>query len=97
VDALSKDFEARLNYPQVTPASFNSEQLAFNASMNRKLKAPLPDMSPRQSCTREISLEEIEAMKRHIKAHGIDTAVGVDGFSYQDCMDIPNEKLLQFF
>jgi hypothetical protein len=54
-------------------------------------------MSSRQSYTREISPEEIETMKRHIKAHGIDTAAGVDSFSYQYCMDIPNEKLLRFF
>ncbi|KAJ7620500.1 hypothetical protein DFH06DRAFT_1010736, partial [Mycena polygramma] len=74
IEALSADFEARLNYPQVTPSSFNAEQLAFNARMNRELKRPPPDASPRQSCTREIMLEEIESMKRHIKAHGIDTA-----------------------
>ncbi|KAJ7606759.1 hypothetical protein DFH06DRAFT_910449, partial [Mycena polygramma] len=71
IDALSTDFEARLNYPQVTPASFDADQLAFNARMNRELKSPPPDASPRQSCTREITLAEVEAMKRHIKAHGI--------------------------
>jgi hypothetical protein len=40
--------------------------------------------------------EEIEAMK-HIKAHCLDTSMGVDGFSYKDCLEIPNEKLLIFF
>ncbi|KAJ7208418.1 hypothetical protein B0H12DRAFT_995449, partial [Mycena haematopus] len=97
VEALSAEFESRLNHPMVMPASFNAEQLAFTERMNKQLKHPLPDTSPRQSYTRDITLGEIEAMKRHIKAHGIDTAMGVDGFSYQDCMDIPNEKLLEFF
>ncbi|KAJ7122094.1 hypothetical protein C8R44DRAFT_537024, partial [Mycena epipterygia] len=97
VEALSADFNTRLNYPQVTPASFNAEQLAFNSRMNKELKHPPPDTSPQQSYTRDITIEEIEAMKRHIKAHGIDTAMGVDGFSYRDCLAIPNEKLLEFF
>jgi hypothetical protein len=96
VTQLSADFEARLNYPKVPPASFNSVQLAFNARMAKELRPP-PDLSPRLSYTRDITIEEIEPMKRHIKAHGLDTAIGVDGFSYQDCLDIPNEKLLEFF
>ena len=97
VTQLSADFEVRSNYPQVTPPSFNAEQLAFNAEMAKKLKNPPPDTSPRQSYTREITIEEIEEMKRHIKAHGLDTAMGVDGYSYKDCMAIPNEKLPEFF
>jgi hypothetical protein len=56
----------------------------MSAEMNKDLKGPLPDNSPGQSYTRDITIEEIEAMKRHIKAHGIDTAMGVDGFSYRD-------------
>jgi hypothetical protein len=36
-------------------------------------------------------------MKCHIKAHGLDTAMGVDGFSYKDYLAIPNDKLLEFF
>ncbi|KAJ6549955.1 hypothetical protein B0H19DRAFT_889939, partial [Mycena capillaripes] len=55
------------------------------------------DTSPRQSYTRDITLEDIEWMKRHITEHGLDTAVGVDSFSYKDCLEIPNEKLLEFF
>ncbi|KAJ6467641.1 hypothetical protein C8R47DRAFT_990337, partial [Mycena vitilis] len=95
---LSADFEARLNFPKVPPASFNAEQLAFNARMAKDLRPP-PDMSPRQSYTRDMTIKEIEEMKRHIKAlnHGLDTAMGVDGFSYEDCLAIPNEKLLEFF
>ncbi|KAJ7181567.1 hypothetical protein C8R43DRAFT_835792, partial [Mycena crocata] len=99
VEALSAEFEARLNHPPVTPTLFNAEQLAFNlnARMNRELKDPPPDTSPLRSYTRDITLEEIEAMKRHIKAHGLDTSMGVDGFSYKDCLAIPNEDLLKFF
>ncbi|KAK6977107.1 hypothetical protein R3P38DRAFT_2439050, partial [Favolaschia claudopus] len=29
--------------------------------------------------------------------NGLDTTVGVDGFSYKDCLQIPNENLLEFF
>ncbi|KAJ6462371.1 hypothetical protein C8R47DRAFT_1026956, partial [Mycena vitilis] len=93
---LSDDFEARLNPPKVAPASFNADQLAFNARIAQNLRPP-PDSSPRQSYTRDITIEEIEEMKRHILAHGIDTAAGVDGLSHEDCMAIPNEKLLEFF
>jgi hypothetical protein len=50
----------------------------------KELKHPPPDTSPRQSYTWDITMEEIEAMKRHIKAHGLDTAMGVDGYSYKD-------------
>jgi hypothetical protein len=82
-----------LIYPTAAAASFNSDQLAFNAGMARNLQPP-PDSSPRQSYTRDITIEE---MKRQIKAHGLDTAMGVNGFSYQDCMAIPNDKLLEFF
>ncbi|KAJ7081141.1 hypothetical protein B0H15DRAFT_747982, partial [Mycena belliarum] len=74
VTALSTEFEGRLNYPRISPASFNTEQLAFNGKMARELSDPLPDNSPQQSYTRDITIKEIEAMKRHIKAHGIDTA-----------------------
>jgi hypothetical protein len=63
----------------------------------RELASEPMDTSPRQSYTREITLEDIEWMKRHITEHGLDTAVGVDGFSYKDCLAIPNEKLLEFF
>jgi hypothetical protein len=90
VTKLSAEFEARLNYPKVTPASFNSDQLAFHARMAKGLHPP-PDSSPRQSYTRDITLDEIEEVKRHIKAHGLDTAMGVDGFSYEDCLAITNE------
>jgi hypothetical protein len=65
--------------------------------MARELATELPDTSPRQSYTRDITLEDIEWMKRHISEHGLDTAVGVDEFSYKDCLEIPNEKLLEFF
>ncbi|KAJ7165482.1 hypothetical protein C8R43DRAFT_816732, partial [Mycena crocata] len=47
--------------------------------------------------TRDITIEDVEWMKRHIKEHGLDTSVGVDDFSYEDCLAIPNEKLLEFF
>ncbi|KAK6981237.1 hypothetical protein R3P38DRAFT_2808333 [Favolaschia claudopus] len=79
------------------PKSFNSDQLAFNTWMARELAAEPPDLSPRQSYTREITLEDVEGMKKHIKKNGLDTAVGVDGFSYKDCLQIPNENLLEFF
>ncbi|KAJ7841808.1 hypothetical protein B0H14DRAFT_3457250 [Mycena olivaceomarginata] len=65
--------------------------------MARELETEPPDMSPHRSYTRDITMEDIEWMKRHIKEHGLDTAVGVDSFSYQDCLDIPNEKLLELF
>jgi ribonuclease HI len=94
---LSSNFEARLNYPAATPASFNAEQLTFNARMARELAFEPPDTSPRQSYTRDITLEEIEEMKLYIKEHGLDTALGVDGFSYKDYLAVPNEKLLEFF
>jgi hypothetical protein len=90
VTELSADFEARLIYPTAAPASFNSDQLAFNAGMTRNSQPP-PDSSPRQYYTPDITIEE---MKRQIKTHGLDTAMGVDGFSYQA---IPNDKLLEFF
>ncbi|KAJ6543341.1 hypothetical protein B0H10DRAFT_1970411 [Mycena sp. CBHHK59/15] len=70
VTELAVDFEARLNYPAAAPTSFNSDQLAFNTRMARNLQPP-PDTSPCQSYTRDITLEEIEEMKWHIKAHGI--------------------------
>ncbi|KAJ7448992.1 hypothetical protein FB451DRAFT_1532138 [Mycena latifolia] len=97
ITQLSADFEARLNYPEVMPASFNAEQLAFNARMARELTKDPIDTTPRQSCTREITLEDVEWMKRHIKEHGLDTSAGVDDFTYEDCLAIPNEKLLEFF
>jgi hypothetical protein len=97
VTELSVDFEARLNYPEVTPKSFSKEQLEFNARMARELNQNRIDKSPRQSCTRDITLEDVEWMKRHIKEHRLDTSAGVDDFSYEDCLAIPNEKLLEFF
>jgi hypothetical protein len=30
LDALARDFEERLNYPETQPATFNSDQLTFN-------------------------------------------------------------------
>ncbi|KAJ6537551.1 hypothetical protein DFH09DRAFT_837199, partial [Mycena vulgaris] len=71
---LSVDFKDRLNYPESPPTSFNADQLAFNARMARELNAEPVDTSPRQSYTRDITLKEIEWMKRHITEHGLDTA-----------------------
>jgi hypothetical protein len=92
---LSDDFEARLDYPAVAPVSFNADQLAFNKRMADELRQPLADTSPRQSYSRDITIEEIEAVKRHIKAHGQDTTVGCDDFTYKECLAIPNEKMLE--
>jgi hypothetical protein len=91
VTQLSVDFEARLNYPKVPPASINSDQLAFNARMAKELR-PLPDLSPRLSYTQDITIEEIEAMKRHIKAHGFDTAMGVDVLLISRLLGYPQRK-----
>jgi hypothetical protein len=97
LNALARDFKERLNYPEIQPANFNSNQLAFNARMARELATELPDASPGQSYTWDITLEDIEWMKRHISEHGLDKAIGVDEFSYKDCLEIPNEKSLEFF
>ncbi|KAJ7185043.1 hypothetical protein C8R46DRAFT_833069, partial [Mycena filopes] len=96
--SLAANFESRLNHPAQTPVTFDSEQLAFNARMAQDLSTRgLTDTSPRLSYTRDITLKDIEEMKKHIKEHGLDTSVGVDGFSYKDCLAVPNEKLLEFF
>ncbi|KAJ7070409.1 hypothetical protein B0H15DRAFT_756313, partial [Mycena belliarum] len=79
------------------PPSFNQEQLAFQARMASDLTEDQIDTTPRQSCTRDITLKDVEWMKRHIKKHGIDASAGVDDFSHEDCLAIPNEKLLEFF
>ncbi|KAJ7778028.1 hypothetical protein DFH07DRAFT_681812, partial [Mycena maculata] len=71
---LSSDFEVRLNPSVNPPASFNQEQLAFHARMARDLRHEPVDTSPRQSYTRDITLDEVQDMKRHIKEHGLDTA-----------------------
>ncbi|KAJ7688064.1 hypothetical protein B0H17DRAFT_1203256 [Mycena rosella] len=98
LEDLSADFECRLHYPTVTPSSFNAEQLAFNKCMAEELREnPVLDTSPRQSYTRDITIAEIEAMKRHVKKHGLDTAVGCEHFSYKEGMEIPDEKILKFF
>jgi ribonuclease HI len=55
LNALARDFEERLNYPETQSATFNSNQLAFNARMARELEMELPDTSPRQSYTRDIT------------------------------------------
>jgi hypothetical protein len=44
VTQLSADLEARLDYPKMLPASFNSDQLVFNARMAKELRPP-PDLS----------------------------------------------------
>ncbi|KAJ7849285.1 hypothetical protein B0H13DRAFT_2361305 [Mycena leptocephala] len=75
LNALARDFEDRLKYHAVQPATFNSDQLAFNARMAIEIATEPPYTSPQ---------------------HGLDTAIGVGGFSYQDCLDIPNGKLLEF-
>jgi hypothetical protein len=69
----------RLNCPPAVPASLNSDQLEFNARMARELAYEPADISPRQSYTREITLEDIEDMKKHIKEHGLDTALASTG------------------
>jgi hypothetical protein len=96
VTQLSDNFEERLNYPEISPSSFNSDFLEFHARVARELTSGPIDIPPRQSCTRDITLD-IEWIKRHIKEHVLDTSVGVDDFSYEDCLAIPNEKLLEFF
>jgi hypothetical protein len=63
LNALARDFEDRLNYPAVQPATFNSDQLAFNARMAIELATEPADTSPCQSYTRDITLEDIEWMK----------------------------------
>ncbi|KAJ7155021.1 hypothetical protein C8R46DRAFT_831490, partial [Mycena filopes] len=68
---LSDNFETRLNYPPVVPATFNMDHLAFNKRMAAELLPGLADDSPRQSYSRDITIEEIEEMKRHIKSHGL--------------------------
>jgi hypothetical protein len=42
ITELSADFKVRLNYPKVIPASFDADQLVFNAKMARELQRPGP-------------------------------------------------------
>ncbi|KAJ7061286.1 hypothetical protein C8F01DRAFT_936526, partial [Mycena amicta] len=71
LDELSDDFLARLNYPVVPPETFNTDQLDFNAEMVELLVHEPVDNSPRLSFTRDIELEDIEDVKRHIKSHNL--------------------------
>ncbi|KAK7020907.1 hypothetical protein R3P38DRAFT_2781534 [Favolaschia claudopus] len=62
------------------PKTFNFDQLAFNGRMARDLNAEPPDVSPRQSYTREISLQDIQEMKteRHSASETVVEGGGVN-------------------
>ncbi|KAK7007087.1 hypothetical protein R3P38DRAFT_2792972 [Favolaschia claudopus] len=54
------------------------ERELLASRMSCELPGDALDSSPQQSYAREITLDEIEWMKRHIGEHGLDTAVGVN-------------------
>ncbi|KAJ7061886.1 hypothetical protein C8F01DRAFT_1231043 [Mycena amicta] len=97
LENMTDDFRVRLNYPELIPPSFNALRLSLMKILAEDLRTEPADNSLLQSYSREITIEEVQAAKRHIKAHGTDSAVGPDSFSYEDCLSVPNEILLGFF
>ncbi|KAJ7263168.1 hypothetical protein B0H12DRAFT_977612, partial [Mycena haematopus] len=93
LDELTVEFQKRMNEPEETPPSFNKELLQGWAEEFERMPRTNEDWSPRKSFSRKLTLEDIEWGKRHIRKH-LQTASGIDDFSYGDIMEIPNEKLL---
>ncbi|KAJ7269983.1 hypothetical protein B0H12DRAFT_999598, partial [Mycena haematopus] len=93
LDELTVEFQKRMNEPEETPLSFNKELLQGWAEEFERMPRTNEDWSPRKSFSRKLTLEDIEWGKRHIRKH-LQTASGIDDFSYGDIMEIPNEKLL---
>ncbi|KAJ7253308.1 hypothetical protein B0H12DRAFT_1017572, partial [Mycena haematopus] len=92
LEELTDEFKKRMNEPEVTPPTFNKEQLRTSAELFKDMPRVNDDVSPRKSFSRRLTLADIEWGKRHIMTH-LSTASGIDDFSYGDIMEIPNENL----
>ncbi|KAJ6535823.1 hypothetical protein DFH09DRAFT_893490, partial [Mycena vulgaris] len=92
LEQLTEEFKKRMNEPEVTPPSFNKEQLQRTADLFKGMPRTNMDESPKKSFSRKLSLEDVEWRKKHIMKH-LSTALGIDDFSYGDIMEIPNEIL----
>ncbi|KAJ7135937.1 hypothetical protein C8R44DRAFT_539443, partial [Mycena epipterygia] len=93
LDELTEEFQKRMNESEVTPPTFNKEQLQRAAELFRDMPRVNEDESPRKSFSRKLTLKDIEWGKKHIMER-LSTASGIDDFSYGDIMEIPNELLL---
>ncbi|KAJ7116000.1 hypothetical protein C8R44DRAFT_595656, partial [Mycena epipterygia] len=93
IEQLTATFRARMNLPEVVPASFNVPQLELQQEMADALPKFNVDMSPKQSFSRKISAEDIEWGKKHVREHTVDSVPGIDDFSYRDILAMCNVAL----
>ncbi|THG93155.1 hypothetical protein EW026_g8005 [Hermanssonia centrifuga] len=81
-----------MNPPVILPPAFDSARHAVN-----HFWAALPerteDLSNTASFSRRITVEEIAAVKDHIKKHTINSTKGADHIGYNTILNIDNEEL----
>ncbi|THG92752.1 hypothetical protein EW026_g8259 [Hermanssonia centrifuga] len=92
-DQLREVFLPRMNPPVSLPPAFDSARHAVNHFWASHLPDRTHDSSRAASFSRAITLEEIAAVKNHIRKHTINSAKGADRIGYNTILNIDNEEL----
>jgi hypothetical protein len=90
---LTNELIVRMNKPDMPPTGFNLLQLQLDKELAESLPSKSLDTSPDKLFSRDFDLDEIAWAKRHIKKHSKDSACGIDIFSYEEILAIPNENI----
>lgn len=90
---LTAEMKMRMNAVLELPTGFNLTQLHMDSALAALLPKNSVDHSPDKLFSRPFSLDEIADAKSHIKKRSTDTALGIDGFGYNDILAIPNENI----
>ncbi|KAJ7436376.1 hypothetical protein B0H11DRAFT_1648108, partial [Mycena galericulata] len=66
LEELTEEFKKRMNEPEVTPSSFDKDQLEMMAQLFQDMPRNNADESPKKSFSRKLTLKDIEWGKKHI-------------------------------
>ncbi|EIW60653.1 uncharacterized protein TRAVEDRAFT_119579, partial [Trametes versicolor FP-101664 SS1] len=86
-----------MNPPLVLPPQFDHLEHALNRLTTNSLPRNTIDTSTGAHFSRPFSVEEIDAVKTHIRSHNKASARGADGVSYDEVLQIPSERLCELF
>ncbi|KAI0348897.1 hypothetical protein OH77DRAFT_1375933, partial [Trametes cingulata] len=86
-----------MNPPTELPPQFNPLAHAANRVHASSTPASTEDTTAGQHFSRPFSIDEIDAVKDHIRRNCKGAARGLDGIGYDDVLAIPSQQLLDLF
>ncbi|KAI0715212.1 hypothetical protein C8Q76DRAFT_571182, partial [Earliella scabrosa] len=86
-----------MNPPDVLPPSFSPLHYAMTRLRAKLIPCNTVDTTAGQHFARPFSVNEVDAVKDHIRKNSLGSARGVDGVDYSHVRSAPSEELCELF